>query len=68
MLSVQSLAVLDTVSFLPPHRQRLLAQTTFTPKPYEMDVSGLFSNLHPLRSLEFINVEINDTVLESATL
>jgi hypothetical protein len=65
VLSVQSLAALDRVSFLPPHRQRLLA---FTPKPYGMDVSGLFSNLHPLRSLEFINVEINDTLLESVTL
>lgn len=64
---MQRLAVLDAMSLLPPYRQLLLAQTTFTPKPYGMDVSGLFSNLYLLRSLEFIHVEINDTVLESVT-
>ncbi|MBX3305677.1 MAG: acyl-CoA thioesterase [Nitrospira sp.] len=48
----QSQAILDAMSLLPTDRQPLLTQLTFTPKTYEIDRSGVLSNLALLKWLE----------------
>ncbi len=52
VLRTEFVAILEAMSLPPPDRQPLVTQLTFTPKTYEIDFSGVLSNLVPVKWLE----------------